>query len=73
MLNFKDLEVQGNQKGVAGKITPASPEPGNKIPLYNYKQIGQFCEFCYDTTAHVYSSEKKKIRCLKCRTTTIIN
>lgn len=44
-------------------------EPGHKIPVANYLQIGQWCETCQDVKAHVYSKETNKIRCLKCKTT----
>lgn len=45
-------------------------EPGNKIPIGNYHQIGQFCDVCDDVTAHVRNPETKNIRCLKCKTKT---
>lgn len=45
-------------------------EPGNKIPISNYLQLGQFCETCDNVTAHVRNPETKNIRCLKCKTKT---
>lgn len=45
-------------------------EPGNKIPLSNYQQLGQFCDVCDDTTPHVRNPETKNIRCLICKTKT---
>jgi len=44
-------------------------EPGNKVPLTEYKQIGQWCDVCEDVEMHAYSIKYKKIRCLKCKTT----
>lgn len=43
-------------------------EPGNKIPVSTFQQIGKWCEECNDTEAHVHDPSRKKFRCLKCKT-----
>lgn len=43
-------------------------EPGNKIPVSSFQQIGKWCEECNDTEAHVHDPNRKKFRCLKCKT-----
>ena len=45
-------------------------EPGNKTPISDYKQVGQYCDTCEDITMHVYSKKTNKVRCLNCKTTT---
>lgn len=63
-MGFSDLQLNGEPKKVV-----AITEPGHKIPITNYKQIGCWCEVCQDTTAQVYSHKTRKIRCLRCKTT----
>jgi len=71
-MNFDELQVE-ESKTKAKKIVLAQEvarlEPGNKIPVANYQQIGQWCDTCEDVQAHVYSKDTKKIRCLRCKTT----
>lgn len=42
-------------------------EPGHKIPVSNYKQIGQFCDYCNTETGHVLNEEKLYIQCQRCK------
>lgn len=63
--------------GVKKKMSPAERkalqdelhkiEPGYKVPIANYKQIGQYCEYCDDIQAHVLNEKGTKIRCLNCK------
>lgn len=48
-------------------------EPGYKIPVANFLQIGKWCEECEDVEAHVHSPDTRRFRCLKCKTITYYN
>jgi hypothetical protein len=42
-------------------------EPGYKVPVANYKQIGQWCDYCEDVYTHVLNEKGDKLRCLNCK------
>lgn len=63
-MGFSDLKLDEPKKVETSRL-----EPGHKIPIANYQQIGCWCEVCQDTTAQVYSHKTRKIRCLRCKTT----
>lgn len=43
-------------------------EPGYKIPVANYQQVGTFCDNCDDVTGHVFNPASKTIICQICKT-----
>lgn len=43
-------------------------EPGYKIPVANYQQVGTFCDNCNDVTGHVFNPASKIIICQICKT-----
>lgn len=43
-------------------------EPGYKIPVANYQQVGTFCDKCDDVTGHVFNPASKTIICQICKT-----
>jgi hypothetical protein len=63
--------------GVKKKLSPTEAkalkeelhkiEPGYKVPIANYKQIGQYCEYCDDVTAQVLNEAGTRLRCLICK------
>jgi hypothetical protein len=72
-VNF--AELTGIEKETSKKKVSAEElkrrhdiEPGNKIPVMNYQQVGQFCDICEDVTGHVCNIEKKLIQCQICKT-----
>lgn len=67
MRNYNDIAPK---KEIIKKVTiNKDVEPGNKIGIAVYKQIGQWCETCEDVVMHVYSNRTRKIRCLTCKQT----
>ena len=44
-------------------------EPGHKIPVASFLQMGKYCDDCNDVQAHAHDPINKKITCLKCKTT----
>jgi ribosomal protein S27E len=72
LIQFNQLEVIGEDKITKPEIDTKDlkkMEPGYKIPISEFIQIGQWCDSCQEVEAHVYSPTSKKIRCLKCKRT----
>lgn len=69
-VRFGDLDIEDN-KPKRPKISREELykiEPGNKVPIAQYQQIGTYCDECEDITSHAHNPEKKKLICLKCKT-----
>jgi hypothetical protein len=43
-------------------------EPGHKMPVASFLQMGKHCDECNDVVAHAHDPISKKIICLKCKT-----
>lgn len=41
-------------------------EPGIKVPINNYKQVGQFCDRCEDVVMHLLDMDRRTKICADC-------
>lgn len=69
MLDFNKI-IEEEEPVKKQKLIKTVLEPGHKIPLANYKCIGQWCDKCEDIEMHAYSKSTNKIRCITCGETT---
>lgn len=73
-MDFSDLKLEDDEIIEVKKTSKINLdlkkiEPGYKVPVANYIQIGTWCERCGDVRTHAFNSSTKNLRCLCCKTT----